>query len=158
MPLANNVDAIKYILAITFLSIASTAMAENISLNQYQPELTDKFKNLLHAATPEDGEMDFTRKCSSCHDLKQNASHGKGPNLWNVFGRKAGSIPGFEFSAAMKSSGHTWNLATLNHYLTDTEQAIPGRTMNFRGIRQDKVRAGLLRYLMQFNSNPPALP
>ncbi len=158
MPLANKDCAIKIKLAITILFIASTTSAEDKSLSQYQPELSDKFKSLLQVTTPEEGKMDFMRKCSSCHDQKQSGGHSKGPHLWNLYGRKAGSIPGFEFSPAMKSSGHIWNWATLNYYLTDTEQAVPGRIMNFRGIRRDKVRARLLRYLMQFNTNPPELP
>ncbi|MCG8427712.1 MAG: c-type cytochrome [Chromatiales bacterium] len=127
-------------------------------LSEHKPVLSDTFKTLLANADVAKGEMTFMRKCSSCHDQQQEGGHGKGPHLWNLFGRKAGSAMDFEYSDAMRSSGHTWDLATLNYYLTRTDAAVPGRSMNFRGIRRDKVRANLLAFLMQFNDNPPALP
>ncbi len=62
------------------------------------------------------------------------------------------------FSKAMQQSGHTWDFATLNYYLTRTERAVPGRSMNFKGIRQDKYRAKLLLFLRSMNDMPPELP
>ena len=94
----------------------------------------------------------------SLHDEYKSTTHGKGPNLWNVFGRKAGTAQGFAYSDAMRQSGHTWNFATLNYYLTRTDRAVPGRIMNFRGIRQDKYRAKLLLFLRSMNDTPPPLP
>lgn len=128
------------------------------SLAEYQPVVTDEFKILLGEADIGKGETSFMRKCSSCHDHEKNGGHGKGPHLWNVMGRKAGSAPGFEFSTAMAGSGHTWNWATLNYYLTNTEQAVPGRAMNFRGIRRDSARADLLLFLASLNDKPQAIP
>lgn len=150
----------KPLLLIAGLLGISPLMAEppTASLDRYQPTLSDAFKQQLREADPASGERDFMRKCSSCHDQQQAGGHGKGPHLWNLMGRRAGSLPGFEYSEAMRNSGHTWDIATLNHYLTDTEQAVPGRSMDFRGIRQDKVRARLIAYLLQFNDSPPPLP
>lgn len=127
-------------------------------LDQYQPGLSDEFKQLLNNAELEAGEKTFMRKCSSCHDLAKEGGHGKGPHLWNLFGRKAGAIPGFEFSEAMRSIGHTWGYATLDYYLENTERAVPGRIMDFRGIRKEKQRADLIAFLRKFNDNPPELP
>jgi cytochrome c len=127
-------------------------------LSSYQPQLSDSFKQLVKEADIAAGENTFMRKCSSCHDYKKTGGHGKGPHLWNVFGRKAGAIAGFEFSDAMRNSGHSWDLATLNYYLTNTENAVPGRIMDFRGIRRDKQRAQLLAFMMQYNDSPPTLP
>jgi len=128
------------------------------SLAEYQPELTEEFKALLAKADMGKGETSFMRKCSSCHDHEKNAGHGKGPHLWNVMGRKAGSAPGFEYSTAMAGSGHTWDWATLNYYLTNTERAVPGRAMNFRGIRRDSARADLLLFLGSLNDQPQPIP
>ena len=128
------------------------------SLANYNPVLSADFKALLRTADVAAGEEFFMRKCSSCHDEYKSTTHGKGPNLWNVFGRKAGTSEGFAYSDAMRQSGHTWNFATLNYYLTRTERAVPGRIMNFRGIRQDKYRAKLLLFLSTMNDVPPALP
>lgn len=139
--------------------VISGALADDATgpLSQYQPPLSEPFRQQLREADLAKGENSFMRKCSACHDHKQQGGHGKGPHLWNLLGRKAGTIAGFEFSAAMRDSGHTWNISTLNYYLTDTEQAVPGRLMDFRGIRRDKERANLIAFLLQFNDNPPDL-
>ncbi len=128
------------------------------SLSEFKPALSDEFQASLKAADAAAGEMIFMRKCSSCHDHDKNGGHGKGPHLWNIMGREAGSAPGFEYSEAMRNSGHTWNYATLNYYLTRTDRAVPGRSMDFRGIRRDAVRARLLAFLRTLHDSPPPLP
>ena len=138
--------------------VSTQVVADGKTLAEFEPKLSDKFKKLLNSATPDEGEIIFMRKCSSCHDHEKSGGHGKGPQLWNLMGRKAGSSPGFDYSDAMHQSGHSWNFATLNYYLTNTEQAVPGRIMEFRGIRRDKVRARLLAYLRTYNDNIPSLP
>jgi len=137
------------------------AGAEDVSeqsLTNFTPALSAEFKSLLNTADAAAGEELFMRKCSSCHDDFKSDVHGKGPNLWNVFGRKAGSAEGFEYSPAMRQSGHIWSYATLNYYLTRTDRAVPGRSMNFRGIRKDAQRAKLLRFLRTMNDTQPPLP
>lgn len=139
--------------------ISGTLAADTTGpLSQYQPPLSETFKQQLRAADLAAGEHSFMRKCSSCHDYKKQGGHGKGPHLWNLLERKAGTVAGFEFSTAMRNSGHTWNISTLNYYLSNTEQAVPGRLMDFRGIRRDKERANLIAFLLRFNDNPPELP
>ncbi|VAX11385.1 hypothetical protein MNBD_GAMMA25-1599 [hydrothermal vent metagenome] len=128
------------------------------SLAYYTPILTTEFKQMLRQADIDAGAEFFNRKCSTCHDHKQGGIHNKGPLLWNVFGRKAGSVSAFDYSPAMKATTHTWNYATLNYYLTRTDRAVPGRSMNFRGIRNEQQRANLLAYLRRSNREPPALP
>jgi len=129
------------------LSSITHADGKGSSLANFQPTLDEKFKTLLSNYKPSDGEIVFMRKCSSCHDHEKQGGHGKGPHLWNLMGRIAGSQDGFEYSEAMSQSGHVWTEATLNYYLTNTEIAVPGRIMNFRGIRRDAVRAKLIAFL-----------
>jgi len=144
--------------AIFPLVITPGVHTQGDTLADFTPQLSDAFKGLLRNASVEQGEEIFMRKCSSCHDHEKSGGHGKGSHLWNVMGRRAGSAPGFDYSEAMQKSGHRWNLATLNYYLTRTDRAVPGRAMNFRGIRRDKVRASLLVFLRTLNDNPPPLP
>ena len=148
------------ILSTTMLMLSQPLWAEgeDQTLAVFQPEMSDDFKKQLREADPAAGEQIFMRKCSSCHDHEKVGGHGKGPHLWNVIGRKAGSMPGFEYSDAMRNSGHIWTLATLNYYLTRTDRAVPGRIMDFRGIRRDKVRAKLLAFMRTMNDQPPPLP
>lgn len=142
--------------SVVFSGVAVSAESE--ALPNYQPTLSAEFKALLKSSDEAAGKKYFLRKCSSCHDEFKRDTHGKGPNLWNVMGRKAGSAEGFKYSDAMRQSGHTWDYATLDYYLTDTKKAVPGRIMNFKGISKDKDRARLLLFLRSMNDNPPALP
>lgn len=144
-------------MALLSMSVSEQVYAEEDSLREFKPVLSEEFKVMLRTASVEQGEMIFMRKCSSCHDHKKIGGHGKGPHLWNVLGRQAGTSPGFYFSKAMSGSGHRWSLANINYYLTNTERAVPGRIMEFRGIRQDEVRADLLAFLRTLNDNPPPL-
>jgi len=139
-------------------SFASDSSAKAQSLANYTPTLSDELKALMKVADLSEGKEYFMRKCSSCHDEFKSETHGKGPSLWNVFGRKAGTAEGFNYSDAMRQSGHIWDFATLNYYLTKTNRAVPERSMNFRGIRQDKYRAKLLLFLRSMNDAPPELP
>lgn len=141
------------------LSIGQIAYADNIdkSLKHLKPVLTSEFKELLINADIKKGEAYFERKCSSCHTVEEGGAHDLGPALWGWLGRRSGSSAGFEYSNAMRSSGHTWDVASLNYYLTKTERAVPGRAMNFRGIRGDQPRAELIAYLLLFNNNSAKL-
>ena len=137
---------------------AAAAAGEPGPLSSYQPDLPASFVERLRNADTARGEQLFMRKCSSCHDQEKAGGHGKGPHLWNVLGRRAGTIAGFEFSEAMRNSGHTWTFATLNYYLTRTDRAVPGLAMEFRRLRKERDRADLIAYLRTRNDNPPALP
>ncbi len=146
------------VLLTNVIPLQAAEINNKYSLANYTPLLSIEFKSLLNNADVIAGEEYFMRKCSSCHDAVKSETHGKGPNLWNVLGRKAGTAVGFDYSEAMRQSGHTWNYATLNYYLTRTKRAVPGRKMNFRGIRKDAYRAKLLLFLRSMNDNPPPLP
>ncbi len=154
MLLVNNRLRVLMLACGLYLFSSGQVFAEGKTLAQFEPQLSEQFKSLLEAANPEQGKDLFMRKCSSCHDYAKNGGHGKGPHLWNLLGRKAGSMPGFYYSEAMKQSGHIWNLATLDYYLTNTEQAVPGRIMEFRGIRKDDERAQLLSFLQTLKDTP----
>jgi len=153
----NKCPALLLLLSIAWSPMAQ-AEGEKTALSEFTPVLSEEFINVLNSADAQAGQKTFMRKCSSCHDDAKEGGNGKGPHLWNVFSRKAGTYPGFEYSQAMRNSGHIWNFATLNYYLTRTDRAVPGRAMNFRGIRSDKTRAALLRYLATLNDVPPMLP
>ena len=145
---------------LTLLACAAPLQAANDPgpLSSYAPQLPSGYGEKLAAVDLEKARMSFMRKCSSCHDHERDGGHGKGPHLWNLFGRQAGTIPGFEFSVAMKASGQVWSYATLNYYLTNTERAVPGRAMNFRGMRREKDRVRMIAFLRTLNDNPPPLP
>ncbi len=143
---------------LALLAAGASTAEEPGPLSEYDPPLPQSFVEALRKADPAEGEKIFMRKCSSCHDHEKDGGNGKGPHLWNIMGRKAGTYPGFDYSEAMKRSGHVWNYATLNYYLTRTDRAVPGRIMDFRGIRRESVRAKLIAFLRTLNDDPPPLP
>jgi cytochrome c len=88
-------------------------------------------------------------RCKVCHSLGAGAHSPVGPNLHGLFGRTAGTAPGFSFSPAMQKSGVVWNDDTLAQFLRDPQGFIPGNRMGFPGIKEDKELADLLTYLKQ---------
>ena len=94
------------------------------------------------------GQQDF-RACAPCHSLEPDRNM-TGPSLANLWGRKAGSLPSFErYSEALKSSGIIWDDRSLNAWLTDPQQMVPGNDMPFKGINDAGVRADLLAFLKE---------
>ena len=69
-----------------------------------------------------------------------------GPLLIGVVGRKAGAVPGYNYSAAMKSSGLTWDEATLDSFLATPMKKVPGTSMPV-GVASAKDRADMIAYL-----------
>ena len=124
----------------------------------HRPAVTLELKTRLARADAAAGAAFFERKCSQCHDGEKTGGHAKGPFLWNLFGRKAGAIAGFEFSPAMLRAGVSWDYATLDHYLADTERAVPGKAMNFVGIPDPALRAAVVLHLRTLNDLTPPLP
>lgn len=85
-------------------------------------------------------------QCAACHSAEPG-KHGIGPSLAGVFGRQAGSAPGYTYSAAMKSSGLTWDEAALNKFLDHPMQTVPGTKMVFAGLKDPSKRAEVITQL-----------
>lgn len=90
------------------------------------------------------GKQLFTQ-CSVCHSV--DGSNGVGPTLKGIAGSKAGEVPGFRFSRAMKGANIAWDDKTLNDFIADPQKVIPGNVMPFSGIGDAKQRADLVAYL-----------
>ena len=93
------------------------------------------------------GAQVFTQ-CKICHSLEAGKNM-VGPSLHGVLGRKAGTVPGYTYSPAMKNANVTWNDDTLSKYLSDPKAFIPGDKMPFAGIKDPSKLGDLLAYLNQ---------
>ena len=99
---------------------------------------------------PKAGETIYTR-CAACHALAYDRT---GPRHCGLFGRRAGSVKGFAYSAAMKRSKIVWSVTTLDRFLANPLKMIPGTAMGYAGIADRKERADLIAYLKQANESP----
>ena len=93
------------------------------------------------------GRDAFDKTCTGCPALDRAKV---GPRLRNVYGQRAGTDSQFIYSDAMKDTSVTWEDATLNRWLADTESVIPGNDMSFRLNDADK-RADIIAYLKQMS-------
>jgi cytochrome c len=88
------------------------------------------------------GKAVFEKRCTGCHAMEVDR---EGPRLAGVFGRKAGSATGFTYSAALKSSGLTWNAATLERWLSDPDMVVHDNNMSF-SVPKAEERRDLIAY------------
>ncbi len=89
------------------------------------------------------GKLVFDKRCTGCHAI--NADR-EGPRLAGVFGRKAGSVLGFDYSDGLKRSGLTWTDATLERWLSGPDLVVPDTKMDFY-VPKAEERRDLIAYL-----------
>lgn len=92
------------------------------------------------------GQKLFAKKCAMCHAPVKDQNK-IGPSLWGVVGRKAGSLPSYTYSDAMKNANRVWTAETLDDYLTNPRQKIPGVKMIFVGLPNPTDRQDIIAYL-----------
>lgn len=91
--------------------------------------------------------------CKACHQIGENAKNVVGPVLNGVIGRKAGSVPGYSYSAANKDSGITWDEATFREYIKDPKAKVPGTKMVYAGLKDEQKTGDLIAFLKQFDAD-----
>ena len=99
---------------------------------------------------PVRGKLVFLQ-CQACHEVTADGPTLVGPHLAGVYGRKAGSLPGYDYSAPLKASGLVWNDANLDKWLTSPSTLVPGTKMAFTGIASPVLRADVIAYLKTLN-------
>jgi len=86
--------------------------------------------------------------CSACHESTAKAGPSLGPNLFGIGGRKAGSVPDYDYSPAMKAYGAEWNAETLTAFLLDPAKAVPNNKMDYGGASDAAAAKAIADYLM----------
>jgi cytochrome c len=113
-------------------------------------QTTQNTHDTPNAATIAQGKRLWQQRCTDCHALDTDET---GPRHRGVFGRRAGSIPGYDYSRALRRSHITWDVGSLDRWLSDPESFIPGQNMDFR-LTRAADRAAVIAYLQSVS--PPA--
>jgi len=98
-------------------------------------------------AQPPAAPADFAI-CAACHESTANAKPSLGPNLFGVGDRKAGAVPDYDYSDAMKKSGITWTADTLQAFVLDPAKTVPGNKMDYPGASDPAAAKAIADYLM----------
>lgn len=102
------------------------------------------------------GEKVFAQ-CKACHQVGPAARSAVGPPLNGLFGRAAGKVAGYNYSAANKNSNLTWDDATFADYIKNPKAKVPGTKMTYPGLKDDEKIRNLIAYLHTFDSEPVKL-
>ncbi len=94
----------------------------------------------------------FSSNCAACHNAIKGGGDGQGPNLYTVYGRKAGSEAGFAYSSGFAKANFTWDDAHLDAWLTKPTAVIPGSYMMYQQS-DPQVRADIIAYLKSLGSH-----
>src|SRR5215472_11463284 len=98
------------------------------------------------------GQFAFNNACRTCHSVKEGDNR-LGPNLYKVFGRKADSLPNYNYSDAMSSADFVWDKTKMERFIADPEAVVPGNKMKpYGGLASAAVRQEVIAFL-DFLSN-----
>ena len=98
---------------------------------------------------PASEQQAFNNACRTCHMVKEGDNR-LGPSLYKVLGRKAGSLPNYNYSSAMKEAGFVWDEERLGRFIANPDEVVPGNNMKpFSGLASSDDRAKIIAYLAQ---------
>lgn len=131
MTMLRAIDAIGLglLVAVLFVTMAAAQMA-------------------LPAAKPPDGATLFRQQCGTCHTSNETDPVRQGPSLFQVVGRRAGTVEGFKYSAAFAKADIVWDEARIDAWITNPQEMIPGSVMAYRQARPE-VRTAIIAYLKE---------
>jgi cytochrome c len=97
----------------------------------------------------------FNNACRTCHTIKAGDNR-LGPNLYNVIGRKAGSLPDYNYSSAMRDAGFVWDEKMLERFIANPDEVVPGNTMKpYGGLASPDDRKKVTAFLLSAATGQP---
>lgn len=112
---------------------------------------------LVAKGDPAAGKKTF-KKCKACHTIEKGGANKVGPNLWNVIGRKKGSVSGFKYSPAMLEKGGNWSYEDFVTFVHKPKKFVLKTKMSFAGIKDSAELANLAAYIRSNADTPVPLP
>jgi len=95
------------------------------------------------------GQQAFNNACRTCHVMREGDNR-LGPNLHKIIGRKAGSLPDYNYSSAMKEAGFVWDKEKLDRFIANPDEVVSGNSMKpYNGLTSSDDRAKIIAFLAQ---------
>jgi cytochrome c len=124
--------AISGFVCITFLLLGFSAVPQELA----RPKGADS----------ESGQLTFNNACRTCHTTKEGDNR-LGPNLHKIIGRKAGSLPNYGYSSAMKGAEFVWDKEKLDRFMAKPDEVVPGNNMKpYGGLTSAEDRAKVIEF------------
>jgi cytochrome c len=133
---------------------SSAAAAPAVLTDAQKKTLLSELPAAYQSADLDNGQAKFAI-CKTCHNVAKGAGDMTGPNLYGVFGRKAGTSPGFNYSDGMKTLGITWDADSLNKWIANPHAMVASTKMTYIGLPDAKDRIDVVAYLKTVTSPPP---
>jgi cytochrome c len=93
------------------------------------------------------GQLLFNNACRTCHSVKEGDNR-LGPSLYKVLGRKAGSLPNYDYSSSMRSADFFWDKGKLDHFIANPDTVVHGNNMKpYGGLASADARAKVIAFL-----------
>ena len=94
----------------------------------------------------------FNNACRTCHSIKEGDNR-LGPNLYKIIGRKAGSLPEYNYSSAMKDADFLWDEAKLARFIANPDEVVPGNKMTpYSGLASAEDRKRIVTFLLSMRA------
>ena len=99
------------------------------------------------AISQESAEQLLNNACRTCHTTREDDNR-LGPNLHMIIGRKAGSLPHYNYSNAMKGAGFIWDEEKLEQFIAHPDDVVPGNNMKpYGGLTSAEDRTRVIAFL-----------
>jgi len=102
----------------------------------------------LPAPKPPDGPTLFKQQCATCHTTNLTDAVRQGPSLFNIIGRRVGTVEGFHYSAGFAKADFVWDEARIDAWISNPQEMIPGAVMAYRQAKPE-VRTAIIAYLKE---------
>ena len=124
------------------LIVALSAMACLLSSPSAVPQVSQQTETAS-------GQLAFNNACRTCHVVREGDNR-LGPNLHKIIGRKAGSLPDYNYSGAMKEAGFVWDEEKLERFIANPDELVPGNSMKpYSGLASRDDRTKIIAFLAQ---------
>ena len=135
-------SSLKWSLVLSIVSLSACNQTEQAKTHEGQ---SAQPRNAVSAMSSSPDAV--VAQCKVCHNFEKSGPNLIGPNLSDIFGKKAGKNPTFAYSGAMLHSDITWNEKTLDAFLTSPSRTVPGTKMTFQGLADSTKRNEIIKYI-----------